>query len=58
MAQYRTCNLSAASRPSSPLRHVFKVPPDHVHHMCVSIECHLALSQDISELKGSGPLHA
>jgi hypothetical protein len=28
MAQYRTCNLSATSRPSSPLRHVFKVPPE------------------------------
>jgi hypothetical protein len=28
MAQNRTCNLSVTGRPSSPLRHVFKVPPD------------------------------
>jgi hypothetical protein len=28
MAQSRTCNLSVTGRPSSPLRHVFKVPPD------------------------------
>jgi hypothetical protein len=26
MAQNRTCNLSVTGRPSSPLRHVFKVP--------------------------------
>jgi hypothetical protein len=28
MAQNRACNLSVTGRPSSPLRHVFKVPPD------------------------------
>jgi hypothetical protein len=28
MAQNRTCNLSITGRPSSPLRHVFQVPPD------------------------------
>jgi hypothetical protein len=28
MAQNRTCNLSVTGRPSSPLHHVFKVPPD------------------------------
>jgi hypothetical protein len=27
MAQNQTCNLSVTGRPSSPLRHVFKVPP-------------------------------
>jgi hypothetical protein len=26
MAQNRTCNLSVTGRPSSPLRHVLKVP--------------------------------
>jgi hypothetical protein len=31
MAQNRTCNLSVTGRPSSPLRHVFKVPPDGLH---------------------------
>jgi hypothetical protein len=31
MAQNRTCNLSVTGRPSSPLRHVFKVPPDNMH---------------------------
>jgi hypothetical protein len=33
MAQNRTCNLSVTGRPSSPLRHVFKVPPDMVGYM-------------------------
>jgi hypothetical protein len=34
MAQNRTCNLSVTGRPSSPLRHVFKVPPDHTVCTC------------------------
>jgi hypothetical protein len=48
MAQYRTCNLSATSRPSSPLRHVLTVPPDrlqcfeHLLHLWVVVRVNYA----------------
>jgi hypothetical protein len=37
MAQNRTCNLSVTGRPSSPLRHVFKVPPDMMMMMMMML---------------------
>jgi hypothetical protein len=43
MAQNRTCNLPVTGRPSSPLRHVFKVPP-LPHVACPSYIGHLMLS--------------
>jgi hypothetical protein len=51
MAQNRTCNLSVTGRPSSPLRHVFKVPPDSSHQEAAS-----SLSAGLHSLRQAGVL--
>jgi hypothetical protein len=69
MAQNRTCNLSVTGRPSSPLRHVFKVPPDGIIIPCkpylsasaTDTQCIVLMAQvpliSLTQSSGLRPLH-